>query len=893
MSSSSARRRDLFAILLLLLLPAILLVDSVLLGRHYLPYDIAEYPPIADTLTVEQRRELQATANYDATEAPIWFAVELQFAREALAHGELPHWNSYVRGGAPMLAHGHMGLLNPLHWPALLFPDPADGLLCLTYLMFALAGTLMFGLLRTLGLATASALFGACVFEWSGTLTANGHWFMRMEPLALLPGGLWALLAIARARGRARALPSVGLAAATAGIWLSGFPQYGIPVSLILALTAITLGLRAWRTDKLLLLWFAAGAGLGLMLAMAQLLPMFSFYPLSNRPIDESLDRATRHAWAPMGFLGYVFPQLFSHPGDTSLPTEAAPLPWLWSDLRHWQTGEQLLPNYNFTEYAVYIGLLPLTLAVLALILRGPRWRWLAAAGLAGIWLCATGALGTYAIYHLPGIKTVPPYRFAGPACALIAMLSALGLEAVRREGSQRILRAVGVVLLVAAGALLLGGRSEIGATTVDDPWLARIVERYRSVYAQQAGVPPEAVTPAVALQTKFTLADNGDPARPRDVIRNGKERLQSSILATNGNLALLALLFLAASLLPKATGFGSWPAAMAIALTAWELFDYGFALNRGQRQPFPHDSPVHAFLRQQRDQAKDAGGFLVARGAGAYGPWCLPGGTIAKEHIRDLNFYTFVDSRSDQPIRKLYGDAFILRGFVCNAFPDDERLSLPWWDLMGLRYIVATQPMQHAGKEIAVPGGNGNTKVYERPTALPRAWVVPELQIVADAPATDPTPVGRRVTPAELTAVLATDFAPRERAVLTASEAATLPQLARDPAAKGRGIHFAQQDEKRLTLNVDAGPAGYLVLADTHMPGWTVEIDNKPVPLARGNVYQRVVALPAGACTVAFRYRTPGLLPGLGLTAVAAVALLTLLFVGIRARRGMPPVAG
>ena len=135
----------------------------------------------------------------------------------------------------------------------------------------------------------------------------------------------------------------------------------------------------------------------------------------------------SKHAWAPMGFLGYVFPQLFSHPGDTSLPTEAAPLPWLWSDLRHWQTGELLLPNYNFTEYAVYLGLLPLILAVLGLLLRGPKWRWLVLAGLVGIGLFATGAFGAYAVYHLPGIKTVPPYRFVGPACALLAMLAALG----------------------------------------------------------------------------------------------------------------------------------------------------------------------------------------------------------------------------------------------------------------------------------------------------------------------------------------------------------------------------------------------------------------------------------------------------------------------------------
>ena len=165
-SEAPRRTHDAFAFLLFLLLPAAMLGECLFGGRQYLPYDLAEFPPVATTLLLEQQQELRQTANYDATEAPIWFAIELQLAREALSRGQLPHWNGYVRGGAPMLAHGHLGFLDPLHWPALLFEDPADGLLCLTYTMFALAGALMFGFLRALGLGWLAAVFGGLGFAW-------------------------------------------------------------------------------------------------------------------------------------------------------------------------------------------------------------------------------------------------------------------------------------------------------------------------------------------------------------------------------------------------------------------------------------------------------------------------------------------------------------------------------------------------------------------------------------------------------------------------------------------------------------------------------------------------------------------------------------------------------
>lgn len=880
MTTAPHRRADLLGLVLFLLLPAALLGECVFGGKRFLPYDIAEFPPVATSLTLDEQQALRATANYDATEPPIWFAIELQLAREALARGQLPHWNPYVRTGAPQLAHGHLGFLDPLHWPALLFADPADGLLAVTYLMFALAGALMFGLLRALRLGPLAAGFGGLAFAWSGTLTANGHWFMRMEPLAMLPGLLWALLALARRRGPARAWPALGLALATACTWLSGFPQYGIPVTLLAAATGAWLCVRelrqGWRPALRLALWCALGAGLGMLLAMPSLLQMVQFYPLSNRPIDETLDRASRHAWAPMGFLGYVFPHLFSFPGDTAMPQDSAPLPWLWSNLHHWQTGEQLLPNYNFTEYALFPGTLPLVLALLALVSPGPRWRLLPALGLALVWLLATGAFGAQFAFLLPGLKTVPPYRFAGPACACVAMLAALGFDALRHRARPALLRIAAVVLAAAGGFCLAESTHTVAPTNVDDdPWLTTIVDRYRDVYAREKHVPASEITPANAQRLLFSASNPRDPAHPFDTIALGRERLHDDLRRGGFALLLAAGFVFVVSLRGRGAALGTAAALLALGVTAAELGHFGFALNRGQATPHAADSPVHAFLRERRDAEHTHGGFLVGRGAGAYGAYNLPGGTLAAEHIRDLNFYTFVDRWSDQPIRKLYGDAQILRGFVCDALPDDARLELPWWDLLGLRYVLATAPMTHAGKRVGpeLKGPGGEYFVYERPHALPRAWFVPRLEIVDG----DAALVAR---------LCAADFAPRAAALVSTEDAARLGNLPEDPKNTARTIEFAHEDSRRVVLRLGAGGPGYLVLNDTFFPGWEAFVDDAPVPLARGNLFQRVVPVPAKGCAVEFRFRANGFGAGMALGGVGVSGVLGMVLWAIVRRR-------
>lgn len=882
------RTQNLVACLLLVLLPAFLLGDSIFLGKRFLPFDPAEFAPVATTLSKAQLAAIQTGTNYDPSEPVLWFEPELREVRAAIGDGQFPHWNPYVRGGAPLIAHGLMGLLDPIKWPALLFSDPTTGLLYVSYAMFALAGLLMFGLLRSASLSLNASLFAAMAFAWSGTMVTNGHWYMRMEPLALLPGMLWALLTLHRSRGARRGLATVLFAVPIAMAWSASFPPFTIPCTLFCGLFVIALAARTWSTDgprqALVFCAFALfGLVLGLSLAGAHVLQQLLFFPVSNRPVAPTLSSASRFAFDPMGMLGFVLPDAFSTPGDRLMPGARSPLAFLLFSRTDWETGAMLRPdvNYNYSEYAVFPGTLPLLLALLALVSPGPKWKWLAVAGLATTLLLAIGAGPFHLAYLLPGIGAVPPYRFAGLACVFLAVLAGLGADRLCRGAPSGALRVVAILAIVGGGICLTQARSfHNSGKELEAEWLATITEQCRPLAPQfDKNLTPEALTTEMVRGSFFTARDaDGSEV---DLLQRGRERLQQNLERSGWCLYLGAVFLILLSKRPRDRALPLWMFAPALLLTAGELWQHGRPLIRGRETPHALDTPVHEFLRAQRLATEQAGGFMVARAnplSAGGDPMHLVPGTLAKDRIRDLHFYTYVDRYSSEPIRALYGDAFMLRDYLPQALPDDARLQLPWWDALGVRYLLSTEPMQHAGTRVGpeVKGPGGEFFVYERTTALPRAWVVPDLRAVGNDAAV-------------VASAIRSDFAPREFALVTDDDARTLPPLPSVPLAKERQATFLLEDHKRLTIDVSDGPLGYLVLADTWLPGWTVECDGEELPLARANVCMRVVPLPAKACRLEFRYRTPGLVPGLGIAAIAA-AISVLLVLRARFTRSAPP---
>ncbi|MCU0864119.1 MAG: YfhO family protein [Planctomycetes bacterium] len=874
------------ALLSLLLAPLLWLWPCVFGDRTFVPYDVAQFPPASLLLSPEQLAAASAGANHDVTEPPVWFVPELELAGRELRAGRWPGWNPHARGGAPLHAHGLIGLCYPPNWLLLVTAEPATRLGLVTWINLALGGLLAFGLLRKSGLATLPAWFGALLFELSAPMATNAFFWMRLGSFVWLPGVLWAVLAIADAeRLRARHLAGLGVAVAMA--WLAGFPPFAATTTLLGGGFALWLLVARWRragasaTRRLaarLLLGFALGG----CLALPQVLPSLQFFPHSARETKPGFQRIADQSFESYGLLGYLWPDALGHPSDTAAVPYSIrnPLGLLWNTRQ--RSGKPAEPNFNYTEYAVFVGQLGALLAVLgALAGRGggrgfALAAWLGCAGLALFWP------GLRLLYLLPLVENVWPLRWLAPASLFMAWLAGIGLQRLL-DGGRR------WPLALAAAALALG----VPSAMVQDP--SRWTEADSRAFAQQL-----ADRYGVDLAGAVNHVQYESPGIDR--FRAAQQRLYDEAWRAAPWL-LGSALWLVGMALAGSERWRRWLGLAAGVAAAVQLGLHGASMTRGIGRTAPPQTPVHTFLRQQANAASATGGFMVARGADALPlPSQLPPGQLLAPGLRDLQFYSHFDGRSLQPLQRLLGSwlgtLHASKGYLDCALPHTlppaaaeaeyasgrqprdyvagHPFEHPLLDLLGVRYVlsVGPVPLPHTGAAIAIEGCPPSFHVQERTSALPRAFAVDTVQ-----PHRDDASV--------VQALLQPTFAPLRIAHALAAELPTpLPDAASD-AARRRPVRFVRDEPTTIELDVDAGAQPWLLLTDTFLPGWTATIDGRPQPIVRGDHAFRLVALPAQSCRVVFTYRCPGLAMG---TAMAGFATLAWLLYAFTTKRRHSP---
>lgn len=79
----------------------------------------------------------------------------------------------------------------------------------------------------------------------------------------------------------------------------------------------------------------------------------------------------------------------------------------------------------------------------------------------------------------------------------------------------------------------------------------------------------------------------------------------------------------------------------------------------------------------------------------------------------------------------------------------------------------------------------------------------------------------------------------------------------------KGRAVLIAESPNQ-LVIQTESESSGWLVLADTWYPGWKAWVGGQSTPIMRANGVFRAVRLPAGIHLVRFRYRPAAFLIGL-----------------------------
>jgi hypothetical protein len=192
-------------------------------------------------------------------------------------------------------------------------------------------------------------------------------------------------------------------------------------------------------------------------------------------------------------------------------------------------------------------------------------------------------------------------------------------------------------------------------------------------------------------------------------------------------------------------------------------------------------------------------------------------------------------------------------------AFADSEdwRLQGPGWRPIGEDADAAGYDLVSGGRR-PLPAYT----VYENTQVFPRAFIVPEARALPERPGL-------------LEVLTETDF--RACVLLEGWDGATRPGGAE---AGYRPAELTERQPNRVTVHVEPGPAGYLVLTDLSYPGWTCRVDGRSVPLYRADYLFRAVELPPGGHTVTFTFEPESYRRGRAIsTAALAVVVVTLLF--------------
>jgi len=154
------------------------------------------------------------------------------------------------------------------------------------------------------------------------------------------------------------------------------------------------------------------------------------------------------------------------------------------------------------------------------------------------------------------------------------------------------------------------------------------------------------------------------------------------------------------------------------------------------------------------------------------------------------------------------------------------------------------------------------SVQIYENPRALPRAWMVPRVEVVSAEESL------RRVRGESKE-----PFNPREAALLELEgiSRSDLPQGEFKEPAEARIVSY---EANQLAIETVADKSAVLVASEVNYPGWEATIDGRPAEILTADYLLRGVIVPEGRHRVEMRYTAPAARHGAIITAFTLLAL-------------------
>ncbi len=843
---------DFAIITLLLALPLLFFASQTFGGQTLTPVDsLYQFEPHATYREVVRAPDVPA--NHLISDLILQNYQWKHFIREQLSQGELPLWNPHQFGGIPFLAAAQNSALYPLSIVYYIMDLPA-AFGWFTVLNLWLAGSLMYAFLRGLGVGRAGAMLGAVVYQFNGFFIASIAHQMITGAVTWLPLLLLMVEFTIRQQkllGRRAVIPWVALGALALMLnILAGHIEITIYTLLMAAFYA---GLRLlwslWQERDLpQFLWRAAWllgmVALGFALASLQFIPLLDFVQTNWRMERNDVDLALSYARVPRDLLQFLLPNFYGSPTHQSyFDVFNFELVTSWpGPQRYTEWGIK-----NYVEGALYIGILPLLLSAFALFDRWllrrrdnptspathtePPYRLIFAA-LAVLSLTFMFGLPTYRLlYLLPGINQLnTPFRWVYALALCVAVLAAFGLDALlqQRENPKQ-------------------ARS----------WPRRIGIAITSI----------ALLTLIALGLSYVMFESIKPGIIYliNVLANAERAFHSAEMFYSyqfGMVLVLGLMLLASGILfiklskphPHNIAHRTAWAGFAVGLVALDLMlaYWGFNVSTDAKL-LDFKPPVVEWLQQQ------AGDYRFTTLQDQAQPHILPANVAMMYGLDDIRGYdSIIPAQTVNYMRLLAIQGDLIYNRIAPLYTSDnfaQSLDSPLFHLLNVKYVVSHKSITVPFQQWRLPYEDEAVRVWENPSAVPRAYTVRAEDFQAGW--------------------LADDFTGWQF---------TIPEYEARQIGRDTG--------REKLIDVQTEQATWLIVSESYAPGWRAFV--RPIAgtasdeIANNNEVaydvQRVFAnfqavqLPPGAWTVRLVYSPASFQVGLFGSVVSLVLLLLLL---------------
>lgn len=660
---------------------------------------------------------------------------------------------------------------------------------------YLFCGVFTFLLLRVWNLSRIAALLGAITFMLSPYgigLAAEGHG-SKLMALSYLP----LVFLLTHVLFERRDVLSFGLLSAAIGtLLLTNHMQIVYYVFIVLGLYLVYHVVRDFKEHRDLIpkkaLLFAGSLVIGLCISSYIYLSVYEYAQFSIRGGGTegakgglTWEYATNWSFHPQELLTLLIPSFFGFSSQYmyNWQGQQVPLPLYWGTM-------------PFNTSSVYIGIVPLLLAVLALVYRRNAKTIFFALLSVIVLLMSFGK--HFGIFYELLFTTLPFFnKFRAPAMILhllafsVAVLGAFGLQVLleRKEYAQATLTKGLLYALGAIGLVLLLGLV------------------MRSSLVELFG---------------FTFTREGENYGAQVMTQLKNIRFEV-LWADYIKFVFIAGTAIGAVLLYVSGRFGETGLSAAlIAILVVDLFiiDSKFIDPKPQvelEQSFQPDATVQ-FLKQQ------PGLFRVFPLGDLYGETAY-----AYHGLQSVGGY----SPAKLKIYQTVVDSCFFRG-PDPAFP----LNMNIVNMLNAKYVLAQGQLPADRFRHVFSDQATGVMTYENPSVLPRAWFV-QKAVVAQSDAGVFTLLNSR------------EFNPATTAILQKSPAEAIASPGSDAS-----VEVTEYRSRTIKLKARTSVPALMVLSEIYYPaGWKAFVDGQPTEIYRTNSILRSIVVPAGSHEIVFRF--------------------------------------